>query len=283
MLVAFSLWALTNIFLPQEGRPAPEVVFDIPYKEIDGETLVLDVFMPQNVSEPTPAVIYVHGGGWFLRDRTDFYSTAFGLGVQGFAGVPIHFRQLPPNGWYDQVEDIKDAIRWIRANASRFNIDPDRIGISGASSGAHLAAVAATTGNGEGLGDDPPGASSAVQSGVFFEGIYNLVQPEHPKLTQALFWFFTGGPLIRDTPGEFAKFSPLLRIDGSEPPCMMIYGTEDEVVPEGQPQNFAKALRLRGVPAVAVPFPGKHGFNQFSPQTKPAQVFLALMWFRNTL
>src|SRR5690606_4718515 len=134
--------------------------------EVDGATLHLDIFTPARAMEPTPAVVYVHGGGWVLLDRSDFYDYALALGEHDIPGVTIQFRALPPNGFYDQVADIKDAVRWVRLHAEDYNIDPNRIGIVGASSGAHLSALVATAGDGEGFDDDPPGTDSTIQSAV---------------------------------------------------------------------------------------------------------------------
>lgn len=282
MFLALSILAYVDFFNPTLAHPLPQTIYQIPYKTVDSETLYLDVFEPQNVTEPTPAVVYVHGGGWFLRDRTDFYDFALGLGVQQIAGVTIDFRGLPPNGFYDQIKDIKDAVRWVRLHAKEYNIDPKRIGIVGSSSGAHLAALVATAGNGEGFDDDPPGTDSSIQSAVLFEGIYDLLD-KHKDITKLLFWFFAGGPRLFDAPGAFYTFSPMYKIDGSEPPCMMVYGTEDDIVPKGQAQRFAKDLRIHDVPAIAVPYPGPHGFNQLFFWTRPYQMALTLKWFQGTL
>lgn len=282
MLLVLSLFALEHLFNPVTVNPYPEAHRNIVFKEIGGESLRLDVFQPVNQTEPTPAVVYVHGGGWFLRDRDDFEDFAMGLGIQGYAGVTIDFRDLPPNGFYDQIADIKDAIRWVRLNAEQYNIDPDRIGITGASSGAHLAALALTAGDGEGFGDDPEGTSSELQGAVLFEGIYDLLD-EHTKVLNLLFWYFSGGPRLFEAPNAYYIFSPLYKIDGSEPPSMMIYGRDDKVVPKGQPETFAAILRANGVPAVAVPHPGGHGFNQFQIWSRPEQMALALSWWERTL
>lgn len=282
MYLFLSLIAMQELFIPSPDRPIPEIHANIVYKEVDGERLMLDVFQPVNAVEPTPVVIFLHGGGWFLRDRTDFYSFGAGFGMNGYASVMIEWRDLPPNGFYDQVTDIKDAIRWVRLHAEEYNIDPSRVGISGASSGAHMAAIVATTGDGEGLGDDPPGTDSTIQSAVYFEGVYDLLG-DHKDVTKILFWFFTNGPRLLDAPELFEIFSPIYNIDGSEPPSLMIYGTKDDIVPTGQPQRFAEALVAKGVPGVTLPFPGGHGFNQFRILTRPLQTALALAWFESTL
>ena len=265
-----------------------DVVYDVryanlEYKEVNGEHLTLDAFLPGDAAAPTSAVIFVHGGGWFLRDRDDYRDFALGMARKHIAGIAIDFRLLPDNGWQAQLDDIKDAIRWVRTNHEMLNIDPDRIGIFGSSSGGHLAALAAFAGTGEGLGDDPPGTSSAVQSAVILEGLYDLTE-DFNAIVKLLSFYFTGGTTLYLDPATYKDFSPFYKIDGSEPPTLFLYASRDTIVPEGQAERTAAKLIENGAPAHVIVFPGLyHGFTLFKPWTRPNVMALLYGHFLLTL
>jgi len=105
----------------------------------------LDLFLPvQPVDKPLPIIVWVHGGGWDMGDRHD--RTAVPLTAYGYAVASIDYRLSQQATFPAQIEDCKGAVRWLRANAKKYDLDPDHVGVWGASAGGHLVALLGTTG-----------------------------------------------------------------------------------------------------------------------------------------
>ena len=127
----------------QEATPvAPIQERDVVYGEVAGEELLLDDWRPPPRELPRPAMVVIHGGGWTegFGDRTDFVLPSFELAKAGYVVFNIAYRLLPEHPWPAQLDDVQRAVRWIRANAATYGVDPQRIGSYGHSSGGHLAA-----------------------------------------------------------------------------------------------------------------------------------------------
>ncbi|HKC74795.1 MAG TPA: alpha/beta hydrolase [Chloroflexota bacterium] len=142
---------MAMMILPRIDDPVPlTFIPDVQFGEADGKPLLLDVIAPRDVSAASwPAVIWVHGFGWFAgtrRDNLEISLCAF-LATQGFFTVSIEYRLSDEATFPVQIHDVKAAIRWLRANAAAYSIDPDHIGIWGGSAGGHLAALAGVTGD----------------------------------------------------------------------------------------------------------------------------------------
>jgi acetyl esterase/lipase len=273
LLAWLAFWQLTGPEFPY-GVDA-----SVAYKEVGGEALVLDVFHPSRAAGPVPAVVFVHGGMWAWGRRSDYMDFAGALACAGMGAVLVEFRKADGQGFQEQVEDLKDAIRWVRDHAPEYGFDPNRIGLFGSSSGGHLAALAAFAGDGEGFGDDPPGQSSRVQACYLLYGVYDLEgTPGISPLWAAVIRAYMGGS-YEERPEAYALFSPMAHIDGSEPPTLLMHGTEDRMVPIEQAERCQAALEAAGVPATLLPVEGMgHGFARLRRGTRP-EVIEALMEF----
>lgn len=242
----------------------------VPYKTVGVRTLRADVYVPVSRSGPVPAVVVVHGGMWDFGQRTDNADFARFVASNGVAAVLIDLRDASVVGFDSQIADVKDAIRWIRARADLYNIDPGRIGLLGSSSGGHLASLAAYAGNGEGFGDDPPGTSSRVGACLFLYGPYDPGALAASGTLQAPFamWYLGGDPTA--SPETYARYSAATYVDGSEPPTLLIHGTEDVLVPLEQAERLEACLNEANVPVelVVVPRLG-HGFVRKQPWLRP--------------
>ena len=193
-----------------------------------GRELRADVFVPPGEVRDAPAVLLVHGGGWRTGDRTQLRGYGVLLGRRGYVCVACEYRLVPESPWPAQIHDVKAALRWLRANAARLGVDPERISIEGNSAGAHLALLAAGTPGHpdfEGEGGNP-GVPTDVSAAI---GVY----------APTLFWYEEatrgGVPLLalhdRPTAELAASASPLTYVSESFPPTLLIHGTGDTLVP----------------------------------------------------
>jgi len=112
-----------------------------------GDTdLLLDLAMPKSGAGPFPAVMFLHGRGWREGSRQDMSQFIEGMAGMGYVSVTIEYRLVPAARFPAQVEDCKAAVRWLRANATKYRIDQDHIGVVGFSAGGHLASMLGVTG-----------------------------------------------------------------------------------------------------------------------------------------
>jgi acetyl esterase/lipase len=219
------------------------------YKRVNGLILTLDLYRPEGVAGLLPVILCVHGGHWDAggKDRCP----AVTLVQDGYAVASINYRLARTAPFPAQLEDCKAAVRWLRANASTYNLDPDRIGVWGYSSGGHLAALLGTTGGVpelEGSGENMQ-YSSQVQAVCDVAGPTDLLAMANlgPRRTLAIEGLL-GGPPENDKAKAIAA-SPLHYISKDDPPFLIVHGEADRVVPVEQSQRLYEELRKAGVNA----------------------------------
>lgn len=212
---------------------------ELVFAEYPNKKLMLDMFLPkQPIDDPLPCVVCIHGGGWRVNRRLWFEPFAKYLASKGFAAVTIDYRMLPAVEIIDCVYDSKAAIRWVRANAERYGINPDRIGAIGASAGAHIIALLGTTGNVpelEGTGGNP-GVSSAIQAGVGFATPAFKMGPD--GIRRAKRW----GIELE----ELKLISPYENISSDSAPLYLVHGTKDETVNPQDSQDLYDKYKEAG-------------------------------------
>jgi acetyl esterase/lipase len=260
----------------QEDVPHSLVVRDIIYQHVGDRNLALDLYRPDNRPGPFPVIIWIHGGGWSAGRKE--HCPAVMLLPDGYAIASINYRLTRVAPFPAQIEDCKAAVRWVRANAGKYHLDPDKIGAWGHSAGGHLAALLGTSGDVkelEGNGDNLQ-VSGRVQAVCDVAGPADLVsmyQEVSGKSTElgekatAAIEALIGGPLEQHKDTAVAA-SPIHYISKDDPPFLIIQGDEDETVPISQSLEFAKALKAAGVPAVLDVASGRgHGVGgqQFEP------------------
>ena len=162
LLLALPVAAQPNAVTDVSNRPAIVKTGDIAYASVDGEELALDLFMPAATENP-PLVVYIHGGAWRFGSRASV--STIDLVDHGFAVASVSFRLTPVAPLPAQVHDIKGAVRFLRAHADDFGYDAARIGITGVSSGGHLAALVGLT-NGSVPHEGDIGGNLGVSSDV---------------------------------------------------------------------------------------------------------------------
>ncbi|AOS82712.1 hypothetical protein BIU88_00170 [Chlorobaculum limnaeum] len=238
------------------------ITLDIAYSTLPGyRPLLLDLYRPDN-GEKCPLVIYIHGGSWTTGTKrtsghfTDFPAVLASLARRGFVVASVDYRLSGEAPFPAALQDVKAAIRYLRANAALYDIDPDRVAVWGASAGAHLAAMTAFTG--EDMDFDPPGMQNAaesdrVQAFVGWYGPYELSSMfEHATAPGSA--IDPSGPLrffgcTREgcPPGVFAKASPIGYVGVGNPPTLLIHGADDTTVPASQSSELDKRLKAAGI------------------------------------
>ncbi|WP_326596630.1 alpha/beta hydrolase [Streptomyces sp. NBC_01803] len=246
-------------------RPAVRVAEDLPYATApDGTRLALDLYVPPRAhhTDPAPAVLYLHGGGWLTGSRTDHRDRLTGLAEHGVAVASADYRFAHRAPFPAQLDDARAAVRWLRRQGAAHGLDPGRIGVWGASAGAHLAAHLA-------LAPEPP--ATAVRAMVGYFGTYDLTpaaahlrpdpglplpdelrdavwpaglpSPPSARLRQAL---LAGVPEPRLGYDDLAALSPITRVHPDAPPMLLLHGTGDAVTGAGQSLRLAEAVRAAG-------------------------------------
>lgn len=278
LLVGVLLWGQTAqpIMAKRDPRELADVVIqrDLIYKRVEGTALRLDLYLPKTVSAPLPAIIWIHGGGWHGGGNERCPPASFVH--DGYAAASIDFRLTAKAPFPAQIEDCKAAVRWLRANASKYNLDPNRIGVWGFSSGGHLAALLGTSGGVaelEGNGDNMS-YSSRVQAVCDVSGPADLVRlfqdvsgaptATKPKVRAGVRALLGGS--IEESKAMAA--SPIQYVSKDDPPFLIIHGDQDTTVPVSQSQSLAAALKAAGVEATLEIAKGR-GHGQAGPSFQP--------------
>jgi acetyl esterase len=199
---------------------------DIPYSRPDGRDLLLDAYVPEGKG-PFPAVIIVHGGGWEAGDRITYISPVFvPLAQAGFAWFSIDYRLTPYVHVPEQLEDVRNAVRFVRQHAGWFHADPNRIALLGESASGHLVAQLVSM----------PCPGCEVQAVVSFYGVYNFERWKN----DAEFSGMLGRLFVDTSPAGLREYSPLYHVSASLPPILIIQGTADELY--AGTQDYVKRL-----------------------------------------
>jgi len=243
-----------------------------------GIELKLDISYPQNQDSPAALIMYVHGGGWVSGDKKSGVGRLFlpSLLENGYIVVAINYRLAPDHSFPAHIIDVKCAVRYLRANAEAYQLDPHRIGVLGGSAGGHLAALLGTAdenvGWDEGLFSEQ---SSRAQAVVDLFGPADLTQLDI-RSQQSLGKKIFGMNSIDDLALEI--YSPVSYITPDDPPFLILQGEEDQVVLPSQSQSLYDQLIAAGVPAelVLVENAG-HGFKPTGGSINPNREELIAM------
>ncbi len=245
---------------------------DIPYSTNGGVVLKLDIYSPKTKPDkPAPVAVYIHGGGWRSGDKssgawiTDVTAELVG---RGYVVVAVDYRLAPDAQWPAFIHDVKAAVRFLRAHAAQYQIDPNRIGTWGSSAGGHLVALLGTTDASAKLeGEDGwAGESSRVQAVVDLFGPSDLPQMmrDAGRASQA----------FGTAPDALQQASPVNYVSRDDPPFLILQGDADKTVPPEQSQILHDKLKAAGVPSTLVMVKnGGHGLGggNITP-TKPEMV-----------
>jgi pectinesterase len=268
----------SSLLNAQERRREPpavservECLRDIVYARHGERAVQLDLYLPKARSEqPLPCVVVIHGGGWRTGNKERFAKFANRLAEHGFAAACIGYRLLPEVGVQQCIEDCKAAVRWVRANAEKHNLDPQRIGAIGGSAGGHLSAMLATSHKSrelEGTGGNA-GLSSQIQAAVCLATPADMShfrrQAELPAERQRL-------------------ISPLTHVDAETAPLLLMHSRADRTVPYEQSERLKQKCLEAGVRVELVALDdAPHAFWN-SPQGFEDVMTRAIRFFNDTL
>ena len=243
--------------------PAGPPLRNVVYGHASSRALTLDMYLPGDGGDPRarPVIVFLHGGGWRVGDKSeavdyvDLYTTA------GYAVASVNYRLSGTARFPAQILDCKTAVRWVRANAGKYGIDPKRVGVLGLSAGGHLAALLGTSEGVKTLEDRAQGSpdeSSRVQAVVDVSGPTDLTIPTHSLIGKLSIDGLFGGSAQQKP--ELAKMgNPALYATPDDAPTLLIFGDKDDLVLPVNATILADALHKVGVPAeILTVHGGKH-------------------------
>ncbi|MFH1718544.1 MAG: alpha/beta hydrolase [Planctomycetota bacterium] len=223
-----------------------EEILDVEYGTGGERKLQLDLYLPKGRTKATPAIIFIHGGAWKAGKRSDmkFYCVKFA--EKGYVTATVTYRLTGEAPFPAAVHDVKCAIRWLRANAAKYQVDPEHIVVSGNSAGGHLSMMI-------GYSDDPSlegsggnnGLSSRVCAVVNFYGPTDLTTDFARK--QGVVEDFMGGKMFDEASDAYKLASPLFSLTQDDPPTLIFHGTIDSTVPIVQADKLADKLKELGI------------------------------------
>lgn len=279
-LTAAMTLCVAIVLARQESKPPDSIVFEegVAYKTVDGETLRMDFARPKEGDGPFPAIIFIHGGGWRGGDRSMFRDALFSVAQQGCAAVTVQYRFAPRHAFPAQLDDVRDAVRFVRERAKEWKVDPDRVAAFGGSAGAHLALLLATTAD-EGEAGEP---SAAIKAAVSIAGPVDLTK-RFPDGSRYMVEELLGQDRKADRDAQEAA-SPLFHLDAGDAPVLLVHGTKDELVPYDQATAFKEACEKAGVEAELFTIAGgSHGGGGDDPGDWDRAVVKSIAFLRKHL
>jgi acetyl esterase/lipase len=225
---------------PRRRRRRTPSISDVSYGP-GGLAHQLDIWLPESaVGTPAPVLFQIPGGAWMMNDkRGQAYAQMARMVDLGWICVAVNYRRSPSHTWPAHIDDVQQALAWVRRNIGDYGGDPEFIALTGGSAGGHLCALAALT------ADDP------VQAAVPYYGVYDLTRAENmhpmmlPYLERVVF-----KSLYADNRGRFEAASPIHHVSASAPPFFVLHGNRDPIVPSVQAQLFCATLRDSGAQTV---------------------------------
>lgn len=236
---------------------------DVEYAKAGDVSLKLDVYKPIATSLQTrPCIVWIHGGGWQNGDKSSGAARVGRFVASGdYVGVSVGYRFTDVASWPAQIYDCKAAIRYIRANAAKLGIDPNKIGVWGASAGGHLVSVLGTSGDVEELEGElgTTNVSSRVNCVVDFCGPADFPRlgPNAPKVNepgQSVYKLFNGP--MKDRMDIARQASPVTYVSKDDPPFLIVQGTADPLVPLDQSVWFHAAQKNVGMNTTLIKIEG---------------------------
>lgn len=251
----------------------PQTEYGITYGHAGDVELKLDLARPAGEG-PFPAIVFIHGGGWAYGHRKTYHKRIEEAARRGYVAVTVSYRlmQFDPEKkettqadpiFPAQVHDVKAAVRWLRANAKKYHVDPNRIGVNGGSAGGHLSLMVGLTDpesklEGNNGNEDQ---SSRVQAVVNEFGPTEMVECYQKSSVDWCFRLFMGGK-PEEAPTNYASASPITYVSSDDPPVLSLQGDRDKLVPVTQATLLDEKMKEAGAPHTLMILKDQgHGFK----------------------
>lgn len=252
-------------------KPMVQLVSNVVYTQAPdrgylNKALTMDITMPMD-KKPHPAIVYINGGGFINANKDGYIQQRTELAEKGYVVASITYRVAPTTTFPGPLEDVKAAVRYLRAHADTFHINPEKIGVLGGSAGGYLAAMAGTT-NGTTQFDkgDFLDQSSDVQAVVDLYGVSDLTtigadydeetQKRHTSEGATESLWVNGSPVfggnsggLAGNPEATAAANPITYISEKTPPFLLMHGDADTLVSPSQSETLRKALAAHHIEA----------------------------------
>ncbi len=274
ILSPFLVLGLAAFYILVRGQSSSQIQYDLVYGEAGGQKLLLDIFKPDKQGKGTeqkvqPALIFIHGGAWQSGNKSEMRDLALEFAKLGYVCFSVDYRLASKdrNHYPAQLDDVQLAVRWVRANADKFGIDPNRIGALGLSAGGHLAALLGTRETRDTRDLTLAKYSSRVNCVVDLFGPADLfahleANPSTGTDEKSILINFLGKSLT-EAPELYREASPLYFIDRQTVPFLIFHGAADALVSVDQSRRFYQRLRQSGIEATYIEFPDEgHGFSK---------------------
>jgi acetyl esterase/lipase len=259
--------------------PTSRAEYDVTYCTIENIPLKLDLYFPANRAQPAPALVNIHGGSWSSGDkqRSDTSADIPALVARGYVVAAINYRHAPTYKFPAQIQDAKCAVRFLRANAARYNLDPNRIGAWGCSAGGHLVSLLAVTEKSTGWDDvgEYQDQSSRIQAAAPLCApaditLYDTIA--RADMLRRVFGSQTGvNPML-------VRASPTTFVTKDDPPFLILQGDRDEIIPLAQGEKLYEKLIGAGVAAKIVTVQnGAHCFPDEPGMSPPRAAITTLI------
>lgn len=248
ILAAIAVGKIKKIKAPEEMPKGVELLTDVTYGKIDDRPLKLDLYKPAAMDKKVPALIFIHGGSWKGGNKNMYRPYAARYAQRGYVVASISYRLSGEAAFPAAIQDAKCAVRWMRANATEYKVDPNYICVLGGSAGGHIAMMVGYCPDDKDL--EGSGGyekyNSKVQAVVNIYGPCDLTVPilrEAESIRR-----FLGGRTYDESPELYRTASPLYHLTKDDPPTLILHGTLDSLVPISQSDELAMRLKQVGVP-----------------------------------
>ena len=279
MILRFTLTLLISVSIFPMYSPAAvkdyRVISDLEYSKPDGLSQLLDLYLPYDTgSGPFPVVVWVHGGGWLNGSKAK--PKAEYLANHGYAVASINYRLTHEAIWPAQINDCRESVRWLRKQAKKYNLNPEKIGAWGSSAGGHLVALMGTLPYSEN-----ESVSSRIQAACDWYGPTELLSMPPNNVghgrTEEDVAKSNGAKLlgctVKDCPELAKQASGLDNVSSDDAPFLIMHGTLDPGVPVSQSTRFFEKLNTAGVYVeMEILGEGVHGGPHFSTESALVRV-----------
>jgi acetyl esterase/lipase len=252
-LLAANCWAADT------ATPEPVVEYNVPYID-DGEFRhTCDVYLPPG-DGPFPAVLMIHGGAWTSGSKGHMVAHARTVCAAGYTVVSINYRLAPKHLFPAQIDDCHAALAWMKTNAAKYKIDPERIATYGYSAGGHLASLLGMQCCGEAEG---PHVKCVIAGGAPCE-----FRDIPPNVSAFSFWL---GGSRKEKPDNYIQASPTNFVSKQSPPVFFFHGGDDNLVPRRSPDALDELLKKEGVKTQFYSIDGKGHIGAFLDTKAPTE------------